>query len=117
MAFCTNCGHEISAAAPTCPNCGQPQTGPGIRTKRPEPLAVISLCLGVAGFVLCPLIAHIAAVITGYQARKVFTADPEKEGAGMAKAGIVLGWVGVALSILAIALLAAFAYAMRDFTW
>lgn len=33
MAFCTNCGYEISALADSCPQCGHP-TGVGITTTR-----------------------------------------------------------------------------------
>ena len=80
-------------------------------------MAVISLCLGVAGFVICPLIAHVAALITGYQARKLFTAHPELEGAGMARAGIVLGWVGVGLSVLAIAAVIVVAILLNSYQW
>ncbi|MDR7081661.1 hypothetical protein J2X01_000942 [Arthrobacter ginsengisoli] len=71
----------------------------------PEPkgLSIASLCCGVAtflglGFFLLP---QLAAVILGHMALK-----REPSGRGMAIAGLVLGYVGIALTVLAIMVIA-----------
>jgi hypothetical protein len=65
----------------------------------PKALSIASLCCGIAalvgfGFFLLP---QIAAVILGHMA---LTREPA--GRGMAIAGLVLGYVGIALTILVI---------------
>lgn len=49
----------------------------------------------------------ILGIVFGYIARRRIRSDPSKEGASLATAGIVLGWVGLGLSILAVTLLVA----------
>lgn len=61
-----------------------------------------SLVLGIAGLVVCPLICSVLAVIFGNQAQGRIQADPSLEGEGMAKAGSILGWVGIGLAALGI---------------
>ena len=69
---------------------GQPQTT--------NALAIVSLCLGISGF-MCG-ITWIAALITGYIAKGNIDSSGGREGGrGLAIAGIVLGWVGVALMV------------------
>ncbi len=64
-------------------------------------LAVGSLICGILGIAVCQIVG-IAALIMGYIARKRIRETGE-QGAGMALAGIILGWVSVAL-LLAIVL-------------
>jgi Domain of unknown function (DUF4190) len=90
---------------------GQPYAAPGAGynaygqpayygvSGEPKALSIASLCCGIAalvgfGFFLLP---QIAAVILGHMA---LTREPA--GRGMAIAGLVLGYVGVALAILVI---------------
>jgi dihydroorotate dehydrogenase len=70
-----------------------------------HPLAVISLVLSILGFMpVLPVIGSIAGIITGYIARRNIAANPALySGDGLAKAGIVLGWIGVALLVLVVA--------------
>ena len=67
-------------------------------------MAIISLVLGILGLVgVLPLIGSIGAIITGNMAKKEIEANPGLyNNEGMAKIGIILGWVGVALTVLAI---------------
>lgn len=60
--------------------------------------AIASLVLGIAGLVVFPLLGVIALVF-GYRARREIAARGEA-GAGLATAGIVLGWIGTALTVL-----------------
>lgn len=64
--------------------------------------AIASLVLGIAGLVVVPLIAPLALVF-GYRARREI-AERGDEGRGLATAGIVLGWIGVALLVLGVLL-------------
>ncbi len=66
-------------------------------------LAIISLIAGILGFTIFPVVATIAALITGYMARQETRSTPPKaSGDGMATAGIIMGWVQVGLFILGI---------------
>jgi hypothetical protein len=107
MPYCAGCGFELSEGAVTCPRCGrvqrQPVT-PVAALNQTESTAVASLVLGILGFVACPVVCSILAIVFGNQARDRIRANPALEGENLAKAGIILGWVGLglfALSILA----------------
>lgn len=54
--------------------------------------AVASLIFGILGLVFCPIICSVLALVFGYKSRKL--GEPA---GGMATAGIILGWVGLAL--------------------
>ena len=68
-------------------------------------LAIASLVLGIVGLTVLPLVASIAAIIVGYSARGAIRRDPMLGGDGYATAGIVLGWIALALFVLSIVLL------------
>jgi len=70
-------------------------------------MAIVSLVAGIAGFVILPLISSIVAIITGNKAKKEI-AQTGQQGLGMAKAGTILGWIGVAFTILGIILVIIF---------
>jgi len=62
--------------------------------------AIAALICGIAGLFLCQLVG-IAAVILGPQARREIAAQPDRyEGDGMAKAGLILGWISIGVLIL-----------------
>ena len=67
-------------------------------------LAILSLVLSILGFFppILPLVGPIAAVVTGTIARKEILAHPELySGEGTAMAGVILGWIGIGLAVLA----------------
>jgi uncharacterized protein DUF4190/uncharacterized protein DUF1707 len=70
-------------------------------------LAVASLACGLAQFVFGPL-PTIPAIVLGHVARHQIRRTGE-QGAGMALAGLLLGWAAVVLGVLMIAGLAVFA--------
>jgi len=77
------------------------QTGPTSSGK-----ATASLVLGILGLVFCPLICSVLALVFGYQARNEIDGSGGRiSGRGNAKAGIVLGWVGVVLTALFVILI------------
>ena len=76
---------------------------PAYYTARPtNTLAIISMILGIAGYVVLPFVAGIAAVITGHIARGQIRRTGEA-GRGFALAGLILGYVNIALTVLAFA--------------
>lgn len=67
--------------------------------------AVISLVLGIAGLLLCGIFTGIPAVIVGGKAKKDIAASGGAEGGGgMATAGVVLGWIATAWTVLMVGL-------------
>ena len=64
-------------------------------------LAIVSLVAGVLGWTLLPFLGSIAAVVTGHMARSEIRRAPDRlEGDGLAIAGLVLGYLSIALAVL-----------------
>ena len=85
----------------------QQQQGPW----QPRPTsgsATAALILGICGLIVCPLICSVLALVFGYRARGDIDASGGRlDGRGQAVAGIVLGWVGIALCVLGVLLFVA----------
>ena len=63
-------------------------------------LAVVSLIAGILGLTLFPTIGSIVALITGSMAkREIAQSGDTLGGDGLARAGIILGWIGIALTV------------------
>ncbi len=63
--------------------------------------AVISLIAGILGFTFLPFIGSVIALITGSMAkREIAESRGTLGGEGLAQAGIILGWIGVALAVI-----------------
>ena len=101
MVYCENCGNQLSEAATSCPRCGHPRGG-GAAIRRMEGTAIVALVLGIFGVISCPLVLSIPAVIVGNQARVKIRNDPSLDGDGLARAGVILGWVGIGIAALAL---------------
>ena len=66
-------------------------------------MAVVSLIMGILGWTALPFIGSIAAIVTGHLTRAEIRRRPlELEGDGMALAGLILGWIIVIGSLLAL---------------
>jgi uncharacterized protein DUF4190/uncharacterized protein DUF1707 len=63
-------------------------------------LAITSLICGIAQFMFGPL-ATIPAVVCGHMARQQIRRTGE-QGAGMALAGLILGWIGIGFTALVV---------------
>ena len=64
-------------------------------------LAIISLVSGILGWTLLPFLGSIAAVICGHMARSEIRREPDRlEGDGLAIAGLVLGYLSIAMAVL-----------------
>ena len=79
--------------------------GPVYTTRSTNSLAIVSLVAGIAGYVIPhPFIAGIVAIITGHMARSQIRRSGE-DGSGMALAGLILGYIHLALSIVLVLVL------------
>jgi hypothetical protein len=80
-----------------------PPPGPPVYVARAPTngMAVAALVLGIVGCVGLWLIGPILALVFGYVSKgQIDRSGGAQEGRGFAVAGIVLGWVGIGLSIL-----------------
>lgn len=66
-------------------------------------LAVVSLVFGILGWTLLPFLGSLVAVVCGHMARgEIRRSQGALEGDGMAVAGLVLGYIVIGLSLLAV---------------
>ena len=106
MPFCANCGHDLSPAAIACPNCGHPGpaagTVPVVAPTRTEGFAIASLVCGIVGFFGVPIVGSILAIVFASAARKRIAQDPDLGGGDLARAGMIIGWIGLILAIVVV---------------
>ncbi len=70
-------------------------------------MAIVSLIAGICGLTIFPFIGSIVAVITGAMAKKeILNSRGALSGEGLAKAGIILGWIGIGLGVLGFCIVA-----------
>jgi hypothetical protein len=73
-------------------------------------LAIVSLVAGIAGYVLPhPFIAGLVAIVTGHMARGQIRRTGEG-GGGLALAGLLLGYIHFAISIIVVAVILALVF-------
>ena len=98
---------DLPAAQPAVPGPAAPVPAPA----RTNGLAIASLACGLAQFAFGPL-ATIPAIVLGHMARSQIRRTGE-QGAGLALAGLVLGWGAVIVGIVLIAVGLAMAAGMH----
>ncbi|MEV8359414.1 DUF4190 domain-containing protein [Microbacterium sp. NPDC076895] len=69
-------------------------------------LAVVSLISSILGVLIVPVIGQIIGIITGHIALQEIRRTREP-GHGLALAGVVIGWVSIALAAIGIVILVA----------
>lgn len=114
--FCSNCGHgqgpPVEGASP-----GSVPSPPGYQHFQQGPYpppavtnnakAIASMVLGIVGIFACPIVCSTIALILGYQARNEIAASRGwQTGESFAKAGIILGWVGLAIFLVVVTIYA-----------
>jgi hypothetical protein len=78
---------------------------PPLPPKKPDNSnAIASLILGAAGYAFCvfPITSWLAVYFGRKAEREIRASQGTQGGEGMAKAGVILGWIGVALTVLSI---------------
>ena len=118
MVACPHCQHDVSPRAQACPRCGEP--GPAasmafpppppssargtvdslmVSVNRTEPYAIASIVCAIANFVGVFFVGAILAIVFGKMSEKRIAENPALDGAGLARTGIVIGWVGLAFGL------------------
>ncbi len=89
-------------------NYDQPyQSPPPVAYQTTSTTAIISLIAGILGWTIVPTIGAIVAVITGYMAKsEIRQSGGRVTGDGLATAGLILGWVHLALVVIGLCLAA-----------
>jgi hypothetical protein len=74
-----------------------------VSSPKDSTLAIVSLVCGISAYVFLPLLGAIAAVITGHLAKKeIKESGGTIKGSGMATAGLILGYIQLAMIVLSI---------------
>lgn len=72
-------------------------------------MALVSLILGILGWVILPLIGSVLAVVFGHVALgEIDRSGGQLGGRGMAQVGLVLGYSAVALEVLGVVVFVVF---------
>lgn len=67
-----------------------------------------SLVLSIVSFVVCPVVLAVVGLALGYAARnRIEASGGALGGAGMAKAGRILGWINIVVATVLVWVLAA----------
>jgi hypothetical protein len=88
-------GGQAQSSWPGAPPVVGTGTGQGTPGK-----ATASLVLGILGFIFCPVVCSVLAVVFGQQAKAEIDRNPGMTGRGQAQAGFILGVVGLVISVL-----------------
>ena len=117
MIQCPNCYAQNVDGSTYCYNCRSPLTHPVAGAYYAQPAAtavamspptsttaIVSLILGILGLVgVLPLIGSIIGAILGHMALRDIRARPgQVSGEGMARAGQIISYVGIALWALVV---------------
>lgn len=72
---------------------------------RTSSLAIVSLIFGILAWVFLPFVGALIAVICGHSAHSEIRRAPPGtiDGDGLALAGLILGWIQLAFSVVAVA--------------
>ena len=74
---------------------------------RTSSMAIVSLVFGILAYVFLPFIGALIAVICGHAARSEIRRAPPGtiDGDGLALAGLILGWIQLAFTLIAVAVI------------
>lgn len=96
-----------TAPPPPVQPWGQPMAG--WTPVAPTPgSATAALILGISSVIICPLVCPAAILLGRRAVRQIDGADGKLGGRGQAKWGLIMGWVGVALTLVMATLVAVY---------
>jgi len=73
--------------------------------RKTNPKAIVALVAGIVGVAFLPLVGSIVALVFGYLAkREIEDSDEPQDGRSQAIAGIVLGWIGMGIAVVFVAI-------------
>ena len=99
-------GQQAPAYGQSAPAYGQPAAAyGGPPAKKTNVLAIVSLIASIAGFVIAWGIGSIVGIICGHISLGQIKKTGE-EGHGLAVAGLIVGYIGLALAILSVIIIA-----------
>lgn len=115
MAFCPKCGRPVSDTDSFCSNCGDNlkiadnssthnvnlNIGRQYNPYKTNSYAIWSIVLACSSFVFGWGVVAIVAIVLGNMAKDKIRQSHE-QGYNLATAGIVLGWVNIGLTVLAV---------------
>ncbi len=74
-----------------------------MRGKGDDSLAILSLITGILGLFILPIVGSIAAIVSGNIALNQFKLLTQPGGnEGLARAGVILGWIGLAIWLVGV---------------
>ncbi len=66
-------------------------------------MAIVSLISGILSWVFLPVLAAVVGIITGNNAKKEIAAsNGQQSGESLAKIGVIISWINIGVSILAV---------------
>jgi hypothetical protein len=71
----------------------------GAAPQKTDGLAITSLVLGILSMICCGIVTGIPAVICGHIAIGRMKKDPNLQGKGLAMAGLIIGYLGIVVSV------------------
>ena len=99
----TGWGEQVRAKAGAAQPGMMPGQMPGMMPMAKAGDATKALVAGILGLVCCGIFAAIPAVIWGRNAtRQIEASGGMLQGGGEAKAGLIMGWIGIAWSVVVI---------------
>src|SRR5919202_935616 len=89
--------YQVPSGRPAAPYV----VGPATTMTQTSNLATFALILGILSWIFLPFVGAIGAVITGHMGRRqIRESNGQLTGQGLATAGLVLGYLNIALSLL-----------------
>lgn len=119
--YCSNCGAAVAENAPYCSNCGRPaqnllQNAPPppasgyVGPQQTDGKATGSMVLGILSLVGFSILAGIPAVVLGHISRREIRESRGRlTGDGMALAGLIMGYVSLAIVPIIVLIVASIA--------
>ncbi len=90
----------LPAAPPLAAAPGAYSPHLGAAPQKTDGLAITSLVLGILSMICCGIVTGIPAVICGHIAIGRMKKDPNLQGKGLAMAGLIIGYLGIVVSVI-----------------